>query len=207
MSHHENSSHSHKRFYLVLTTVVVGAILLLTLMNDGDKFDFFTGSSIGLISSEDKLIMKESIKNSGEIEIQLNFDTVPEVQEETRLDLIRVVFDDLNTNIKINEEELELKGLEKVEMEVRDFNGELIFDEISVSLIGESTSVMINGIEISTKGTMDISLGDLFYESLDIEGVQLNSVDFSEGSGNLAMAERLNYDLDQEQILLTGFYG
>jgi len=201
-----HTKHSHKRLYLLLTTVVVGAILLLTLMNDGESFDFFTGSSIGFSSDDEKRISRDVVRGE-EIAMELSFDAAPEVQDETRFRSIRILFDDLSTKIKINEEELELKGLKQVEMEVSEFSGEIAFDEISISLKGEGEKLTVNGIEISAKGKLEISFRDLVYESLSIEEVQLNSVVFAEGSGELALAERLDYRLDNEEVELEGFEG
>lgn len=204
---HPIRPHHSRRFYIFLTTVVVGAILILTLINDGEsRFDFLTGSSIGLDEAEEQ-ILEEELRENGEIEAYLNFDIVPEVEEKTELGSLRVIFDDLNTKIKINEEELELKGLEMVEMEVNDFDGDLSFDDMSVSLKGEGKVVVVNGIEISGKEKMDISFSNLVYESLELEGVELSLLDFEEGSGELLMEGKLDYKLDNEAIELTGFEG
>lgn len=199
--------HTHKRFYLFLTTVVVGAILLLTLLNDEGEFGFLTGSSIGLEdkAAEEKAL--EEISRGEEIEVKLNFDIVPEAGEETSSKLIKLTFDDLTSKIKINEEELELKNLEQVEMEIEDFGGELDFDEMSISLMGKGNSVTINGIEISTKGKMEVSFKDLIYETLGIEGTKLNLMEFGEGSGKLVIGDKLDYSINNEEVTLTSFEG
>lgn len=201
--------HNHSRkFYILLTTIILGAILILTLINDEGELSFFTGSSIGLnegVNEEEKAL--KELSAGEEIEVRLNFDIVPEAKEETSFKSVKVIFDDLSTKIKINEEELELKGLENVEMELDDFSGKLNFDEISISLNGEGARMIINGIEISTKGKMVISFKNLVYDSLMLEGVELSLVNFREGSGELALGEKLNYAIENEKLALNNFKG
>jgi hypothetical protein len=186
----------------------VGAILILMLMNEDVKeFSFLTGSSVGVgIDSEERIL--EEMSRGEEITVRLDFDTAPEVKESTWLKSVKITFDDLSTKVRINEEELELKGLEGVEVEIVDFRGELDFDEISISLNGEGDKLVVNGIEISTKGKkMEISFKNLIYNSLAMEGVRLSLVNLDEGSGELAIGEKLNYKLDNEEISLKEFEG
>lgn len=196
--------HRHRKFYILMTTIVVGAILILMLINDQGEL-VLTGSSIGV--SEDSSKAEEKVLREEGVEFRLDFSAIPGVQEETKFKSAEIVFMDLSTNIKINEEEMELKGLEQVVMEIEDFEGEVDFDELSISLKGEGAKITVNGIVISTKGQMAISFGGLVYSALKISDIELGSVDLGEGSGRLAIEEKMSYDLNSEEIKMDNFKG
>ena len=204
----------HRRFYILVTTVVLGAILILMLMNDNGNLGL-TGSTIGVLNEDgDKLseaeeeAMLEELGGNGAIAFNLNFDNVPEVaEEEARVGLLKVTFDDLNSKIKINNEELELKGLEDVSLQIEGFNGEIEFDEVSLSMSGEGEKLIVNGIEITTKGLMELSFRNLVYDTLEVIGVEVNSFETAEGRGELRIGEKMNYDLDFESLKVQGFSG
>jgi hypothetical protein len=207
---HKETHRPHRKNYLVLTTVVVGVILILMLLNDNKGINFSTGSSIGLdniIGGRGEVEVLDEISKGEELGIELSFDSVPSVKENTIFDSVTIIFGDLKTKIKINEEELELKGLEKAEMTIVDFEGELYFDNMGISLNGEGGKVVINGIEISTKGKMDLSFNDLVYNYFDLKGVELNLLNFETGSGKMVMEEKLDYTLENEEIEFKTFDG
>lgn len=207
---HNPHPHHHTKFYILLTTVVVGAILILLLVNEKGELSL-TGSSVGIggdvLSDEEEKAVLEDLSRGGEIEFRLELDRAPEVKEETKLKGARVVFNDLSSKVKINEEELELRGLEKIEMEVEGFEGEVSFDEIIFSLKGKGDKIKINGIEISTKGKMEILFNGLVYEELRLEGVKFNLMVFGKGSGELALGGRIKYELEEEKITINTFRG
>ncbi len=209
---HRETHRPHRRNYLVLTTVVVGAILILMLLNNNDGLNFSTGSSIGLDNiigggGEEEGAVLDEISKGEELGIQLEFDSVPAVEEDTEVGSVKIVFSDLRTKIKINEEELELKGLDKAEMTIVDFEGEVLFDDIGISLDGKSGKIIVNGIEISTKGKLDISFNNLVYGSLELEGIEISLLNFEMGSGKMVMEEKLDYRLEDEEIEFKDFEG
>jgi len=201
---HGGRPHRHKGFYIFLMTAVVGIILILLLINDEGEF-ILTGSSIGIEGEEDEA---EKVLGKSEIGLKLSFDTVPEVREKIKLESVELVFEDLSSKINVNEEELELKNLDVVNMDIDGFDGEIDFNEISISLKGKAEKVMVNGIEISSKGkTMKISFNSLVYESLKLSEMELSSIEFGEGKGELLVEERMNYNLENEEVEVNGFEG
>jgi len=214
LGHPAAQPHHHRRFYILITTVVVGAILILMLLNDKGDLSL-TGSTIGMYSDEgaelsenDEAALLKELNSKETMDFKFGFDSVPSILEkETKMDLLRIMFDDLNNKIKINEEELDLKGLKDVELMVSNFKGEVEFDEISLSLKGEGDKVVINGIEISTKGLMEISMRNLVYDTLEVLGLKIGAFETEEGRGELGIGEKLNYDLDFESVAVQGFKG
>lgn len=199
-------SHQHKKFYILMSTLIVGAILLLLLVNEDGKFSILTGATTGFGGGERSELAAGSGEGTG-VKIKLDFDTVPTVKEETSVKSVRIIFDYLGNKIKINEEELELKDLKDIVMEISNFQGEVDFDGRDISLSGEGEKVKVNGIEISTQGKMEISFSDLVYKKLKLEEVGLELVDFEEGSGELTAGERMRYGLAKERIKMSNFQG
>lgn len=206
--------HHHSRFYILMATVVVGAILILMLMNEGGTFPFMTGSSVGTGVDDHgsevmEEIMEEEVRTSGKIGIEflLGFDSAPEVSEETKVETIELTFEDLNNKIRINEEELEVKGLERVEMKIEGFEGEVTFDELDISLSGVGEKVTVNGIEISTQKEMKVSFNGLIYETLKIEEIDLERVNFEKGYGTMSIGGKMDYELENEDVKVGRFRG
>ncbi len=206
-SHHKN----HRRFYILMTTVIVGALLILMFINDKGSFSM-TGSSIGFEDNFEEETTKDSettSRSKGDIDLVLNYDSIPEINEEkTSLKTIKISFKDMDTKIKINEEEVELRGLETSNIEINNFKGGLNFDEISLSLNGAGDKITINGMTISTKRAMEISFSGLVYETLELTEVGINSIYLEDGNGKVIVNEKMEYVLDyDEKIKLNNFYG
>jgi len=211
--------HNHHKFYILTATIVVGAILILLLVNDKGEFNFLTGGVVGVNdgggvvsegSDEEELIdvgREEEEFVGGLTGIKLDFNLVPRVKEETEINSIKLVSEDLDTKIKINEDELQFKGLEKVELGISNFKGELEFNEISVSLDGEGDKIVVNGMELSNRGKIEISFGDLAYETLDLTEVMLKEIELEKGDGELVIEDKMNYLLDKEGVKIEDFKG
>ena len=227
LSHAPPHPHHHRKLQLFVLTVVVGAILLFFLFSESSGFSSLTGSSIsGETSSDDdsssglesakKLITKTSsgksssssyIQNSGDIAFQLDFNRVPDVSEKTRFKTMELGFKDLSSKIQVNKEELEVKELKDVKMKVTGFSGQVVFDETSVSLSGEAEKMLVNGIEISTKGALNIYFKDLTYNEMKITETKLGLMKFDSGSGKLSVGKKVNYDLSSDAINVNSFVG
>jgi hypothetical protein len=197
-----------------MTTVIVGVILILLLFNDQGELNLWTGGTIGVGDEEKASTIEkpennalERISKKAGVKAQLSFDTAPKVKEETDLRSINLIFDGLSTKIKVNEEELAMKGLKEVEMIIDNFEGEIEFNEVSISLTGNGEKMMVNGIEISTQGKIEISFDNLAYEKLKIEDGKFNDLEFGRGSGKLLVGEKMEYNLNNEKISITSFEG
>ncbi|MFH1682296.1 MAG: hypothetical protein ABIA37_00715 [Candidatus Woesearchaeota archaeon] len=206
--------HHHKRAYLFLITLIVGALLVVLVVKDDGSVNPLTGSSIGIAGEEKEesismdTIAKTKTSNKGKVmDFSLSFDNAPHIQEETQIKELIFTFKDPTSSIKINAEELELKNLEEIKIIIINFDGKVDFDETVLSLQGKGESITINGMEISTKGKMDLSFSNLVYETMKISEIALSSLDFGEGSGSLSAGEKMDYVLSYDQLLVTGFEG
>lgn len=203
--------HSHRRAYLFLITAVVGALLVLMIIKDDGSINPLTGSSIGIGSEVDPLnsgLGNSAAKNRGDkTDFSVSFDRAPHLKEETQFSELSFTFKDPSAKIKVNSEELELKNINEIRMMVSNFEGKVDFNEAILSLQGKAESITINGMEISTKGKMDLSFTGLVYEQLSIFDVSVSSLDFGEGSGSFYAGEKMTYSLEHDQLKITGFIG
>lgn len=201
----KHSSHG-RRYYILLITIMVGILLVILLINDEGSLPL-TGSAIGAEKGFEKG-MEESEKGKNEIKFTLSFDNVPEIEETNTLGLLRLNFNELSTKIKVNEEELELKGLSDINMEIAGFEGKFNFDEEAISLDGEAERLLVNGIEISSKGKIKISFNSLAYNTLEALDAAINTVNSKEGSGSLVVGEnKMSYNLAYEKVRAANFRG
>ena len=208
--------HHSRRFYILVTTVVVGAIMLLLLFNDGKLG--LTGSTIGILgaSTVTQAVTGKSVdvvSDTGtlnqNIGLVFNYNSVPKIKQESiKVNSISIKFNDPQTKISLNEETLELKGLKKADLEISDFQGSMDLDSTSLTLKGVAIKAKVNGIGISTKKSMKLSFDGLVYDSLRINGANLNSLSFLEGDGTLKVQQKLSYKLDyKDQISMNKFQG
>jgi len=212
--------HHHLRYYIILGTLIIGGISILLLINgDGDGI---TGSIAGLEgeisdtlsdgSEEDELgLDSKRIKRLSNViinEFSLSLDNIPNTQQkEINSKSIVVNFRDLNTRIKIDDDELSLKNLDLVKMTINDFEGDLSVEMLGFSLDGKSKEIMVNGVMLSTEKTMDISFDYLNYDTIKINEVSIEEILFVKGEGNLILQDKLNYQIEEEDLLVTGFDG
>ena len=211
--------HHHLRYYIVLGTLIIGGIFILLLINeDGDGM---TGSIAGLeeeISdtlsdgSEEELgLDSKRVKGPSNViinEFSLSLGNIPNTQQkEINSKSIVVTFSDLNTRIKIDNDELSLNNLDSVKMTINDFEGDLSVEMLGFSLEGKSKEIMVNGVMLSTEKTMDISFDYLNYETIEINEVSIEDILFIKGEGNLILQDKLNYQIEEEDLLVSGFEG
>ncbi|MBT4651082.1 hypothetical protein HOC13_01015 [Candidatus Woesearchaeota archaeon] len=206
------TSHRHKnKYYVLLTTIVIGAILVIMLINEDNNFltNAVVGEDGSILSVQEKEIDVEGIVPKGErISLKVELDTVPKVSEgNVKAETIELKFRDLSAKIKVNEEELELQNLEEVDMLLEGFDGELEFDYFGTSATGEADRLVVNGISFSTKGTLEVSFKELSYDSLEIVNTKFESLNVNEGSGSLNIQDKLDYKLNDEELLISGFQG
>jgi len=231
MMHSGQGSHNHTRFYIVLITLVIGGIFLVLVMNNTSSEFNLTGSSVGLFDSDnlsdglfeevsgkvvidDEAILvnendPEKIKKlrSREVNVLLSFDRIPTVLDEAKIQDFNVVFKNPGTPIQINDNYLELGLVEEVVMEVTGFNGKLGFNQEEFSLQGKAKRIEVNGMTFSSKTEIGINLDDASYSYLAVDEIELQDLNIPEGSGKLAVADKLNYLLEEEGLNFYSFVG
>lgn len=221
--------HRHLRFYVIMVTVVIIGIFFLLLANDSENFSL-TSAMVGIINeSSDLEAESEAGKETGaeggsgedfdknprkavgkdfkEVSLVLFYDQIPTVKQETTAREIVLGFDDLSTNIDVNGDRLELSNLQQVVLQIKDFKGELSFDRQSFSLEGRAKGLAINNIALSSKGEIDISFENLEYNFLSLDDVELTMLELPRGNGEVTIAEKLTYDLEQELVKMYYFNG
>ena len=211
----ENPQH-HLRFYIVMATLVVAAILVLLFLNN-DKDLSLTSAAVGingLTGDEEEneptareALLKKIDRESQEIPITLAFDQIPAVREEAKITEMELRFDDLTTKININNDKLELNNLKEVTMKIKDFSGDLEFNEMGLSLDGTAKSIEVNDIALSAKGELDISFESLDYDYLAFQDIDMDQLNLPVGDGELKAAEKLTYALEQDKLELYFFNG
>ncbi len=102
---------------------------------------------------------------------------------------------------------MELSNLEEINLDIEGFLGEISLNEVSLSLDGTAKRIEVNNVALSSKEELDISFQNLKYNGLNINDVRLSELKFPVGKGELKVAERLTYILENENVGLNYFRG
>jgi len=226
---HSGGSH-HVRFYIVMVTLVIGAVLFILLMNDNNSGFGFTSAATGKVLSDDNsstgsslfktevgggnkiktvsdLMKSEAKKNSKAIRFGVQFNQIPSVREETKVDVMELRFDDLTTNVKVNNDKLELNNLKEVGLKITGFEGKVSFDVSSFSLNGKAQRIEVNDVVLSSDQEIKIVFDNLNYQSLSLGNIQIKELSLPNGDGKISVADKLNYALDNDQLMAYYFEG
>lgn len=216
----ENYPQHHMRFYIVMATLVVAAILVLLFLNDqkglgltsaivgmagNDTFD--TSDSTSPFDNVQDSFGKKVAKNGKEVAMEISFDQVPSLRQEAKIKDIQLKFSDLTTRIDVNNDKLALNNLQEVTMTIKEFSGKVDFDKVGFSLDGEAKAIEINNIALSSAGQIKISFDNLNYNYFDLEELKLSEFELPIGNGELKAAEKLTYNLEQDKVKLYFFNG
>jgi hypothetical protein len=219
MMHPAQAPHHHTRFYIVLVTLVVGSIFFLLVMNDKTNDFGLTGSTVGLfedgsaveLENPDELFVDSEEKlqqlRSREVNVAVQFNKVPIVKKETTVKILEASFSSPRIPIKINDNFLELSDSEEILIHLEDFEGELNFDNLDLSLDGVANRVKVNGITFSAKNKISILLDDASYNYLFVDEIELKELNLPNGDGELSVSEKLSYSLEQEGLNFYSFMG
>lgn len=221
--HH--SHHYHLRFYVIMITVVIIGIFFLLLANDSQDFNL-TSAMIGVVNDssqpsveiddEGPVVFESFTKESKaktvgkdfkEVSYLLFYDHIPTIKQETIVGEVVLGFADLSTNIDVNGDRLELSNLQEVVLQIKDFEGDIDFDQQSFSLDGTAKGLAINNIALSSKGEIEISFDNLEYNFLSLDNVELTMLEMPRGNGQVTIAEKLTYGLEQDLLSLYYFNG
>ena len=219
----------HLRFYIVMITLVIVGIFFLLFMNNNNGDFGLTSLTVSDLSSSDELtegeeeidsfvideegeeveraFSKNIEKSSKEVDVTLSFDRIPDVKKEAKVKEMVLTFDDLTTKIKVNKDRLELSNLKEVSLKITGFEGDLDFDDHGISLEGDAKSIAVNDVTLSSKGEMSIAFNDLDYRTLFIEDIEITDLELDSGDGELKVAEKLSYSLEQDQMKMYYFNG
>jgi len=215
------------RFYLVLTTLVVGVILFLLLMNDsngslnittsavrdivgqrsnGGSVDAAVGESDSTIEEDSTSLFGKTVPGK-EVDFKLSFNEIPIMKKDAKIDQMELTFTDFNRKISINSDQLELGNLEKANLKISGFVGKLNLNEGGLSLNGNAKKIDVNGVTLSSKG-IEMSFSNLNFDTLIIDSFEVKEgVLLSSGDGTLTVGNKLNYALEQDTVKLAYFNG
>jgi len=220
MPHEQQQQHS-LRFYIVMTTVVVVGIIFLLYWNESKDFSL-TSAIVGVVKNDtrendgqtvtdteslENAFGKSARRNTREVDISLLFDQIPAVRQDAKVQDLEVRFDNLNTKITVNNDRLELNNLQQVTLRMKGFNGQLDLDKVSFSVAGTAKSIEVNDIALSSKGEIKIAFDDLQYDYLEFEDLMLDSLELPHGNGQLTVADKLTYELEQDEVKIYLFNG
>lgn len=205
----------HFRFYVVLVTLVVAGIFFLLYINDSKGISL-TSAMIGIVSQNgsvedaediEEALLERKTARGREVDVVLSFDEIPSVQKKAKVSGIQLRFDDLTTKISVNSDKLELNNLQEVTMQVNDFEGTLDFDANGFSLDGTVRSLSVNNIALSAGKELSISFSDLQYKSLSLDNIEMEVLEFPAGNGQLQVSEKLQYQLEHDDLAFYSFNG
>ena len=222
----QHSSHQHLRFYVVMTTLIIGGIFLFLLMNNNETGFSLTSALISDTSREadteetdiseesiipenelEETVSKTAKDGSHKIDLSLDFNQIPSVKKEAKFEEIELRFDNLDTKINVNNDKLELNDLQEVNLKVKNFVGKLNFNGNGVSLDGTAKRIEVNDIALSSYGEIKISFDDLNYEFLNIKDIELKELELSRGDGHLEVGDKLSYSLSNEEVSVYSYKG
>ena len=209
----------HVRFYLVLVTLVLGALFYVLMTNSQFSVKSLTGSSVGVFQKKnvsDEAVLSEEGKEvpqgtpftpGREMNLLFSFDHVPTLNQETKVAELEVRFADPQAHMNVNNDQLELQNLPEVTLKVKDFAGKLQVDSLNFALEGVAKRIEVNGVAFSGKTGLSISLDSVDYQYVLLYNVKVKDLAFPRGNGDLDIGEKFKYALEQEELRLHGFVG
>jgi hypothetical protein len=154
-----------------------------------------------------------SISDTGSLrkpgtDVKVSLDTIPSINAPTRIEDLEIKFSNLNTNIRVNKETLELTSLDKINLKVHGFSGNIILNERTLSLEGKVTKLDVNGVVLSSN-ELEISFAGLDYESVSTTGMDLAVIELFNSKGKLESGQgKVSFEVEpKDRITLTNFLG
>ena len=216
----------HKiRFYLLVLTLLVGGSFVFLMQNGGLQQFWLTGSSIKLVNITGQNItntnlLMEAVQGSGaqyqketppsrEVEVAVGFTSIPVTAKEVHAQDLEIHFSNLQgrASAKVNTDRLELPLEEEVVLKVHDFTGFVTLDATDFSLEGKAQRIEANGLALSSRQNLDLSVTNVEYKQFLAEGISVEGLRFPRGDGKLNVAEKLDYRLEQEELNFYFFEG
>ncbi len=149
-----------------------------------------------------------SVPKNPTVSVKASMNTVPSIKSPTRVEDLEIRFSNLNTNIKVNKEQLELTALDKVTLKLHGFAGNINLNDRTLSLDGRITKIDVNGVVLSSE-ELEISFTGLDYDYVNTQGMELAGIDLSNGEGKLEVEQgKVSYAIEnKDRIGLSSFFG
>jgi len=157
--------------------------------------------------SKDEEVTKRAPKGTRRIDFSLNFDQIPHIKKEAKIQQIELRFEDLDTKINVNNDKLELNNLQEVSLKIKDFEGKVNFNELGISIDGKAKRLEVNNIALSSYGEIDLSFSDLDYEFLNINDLELKEIELANGNGKIEITDKMEYSLSGEEVSIFSYKG
>ena len=151
---------------------------------------------------------EEVFGSHNQVPFTMSFDQIPpRIEKDSKIKKMVLQFTDQNTIIKVNSDRLELNKIQDVPLEILDFNGKATFDGGSLSLDGSVKELKVNGVALSSRGEIEIYIEDLHFDMLDVDYMELKKLELPSGSGKLAIENKLQYTLENEDVEVYEYKG
>ncbi len=149
-----------------------------------------------------------SLPKNPTVSIKASVDSVPSVKSPTRIEDLEIRFSNLNTNIKVNKEQLELTALDKVTLKLHSFAGNINLNERTLSLNGRISKIDVNGVVLSSE-ELEISFEGLDYDAISAQGMELAGIELSNGAGDFKLEQgKVSYVIEnKDRVSLSSFFG
>ena len=218
MQNQPPTHHQHIRFYIVMVTLVLAGIFVVLMLNEKQGYSVI-GSSLGLFETADTAEAQErqmavpeeeaeaETLLGKEVNVVVSFDQVPQVTKETKIKTVEVHFTNNNAKIQVNDDQLELHNIQDVVLRVTDYDGEVQFDGEGLSLTGAAKKLEVNGLTLAAKTDLALSFTHLPFTYLSVDEIELENVILPAGNGQMAVADKLTYTLEHEELGLFQYTG
>ncbi|MBI2666656.1 hypothetical protein HYX13_03530 [Candidatus Woesearchaeota archaeon] len=196
------------------------------MMQNGGLEQFgLTGSSIKLVNVTDEnvtnanlliqaaeesgMLRQKEAPPSREVEVEVSFTSIPITAKEVHAQDLEIHFSNLEgrASAKVNTDRLELPLEEEVVLKVHDFTGFITLDATDFSLEGKAQRFEANGLALSSRQNLDLSVTNVEYGKFLAESITVEGMRFPRGDGKLGVAEKLDYRLEQEELNFYFFEG
>ena len=211
--------HHHSRFYIFMITLIIIGVFFVLYSNNGKPGTSIGSAIVGYAVGDtnvkqlpqEAFNLNNNVQNtkttSKEIPLKLSFDQIPVVDEETGIGTVTLNFNNQDVPIDINNEKLELNGVEEVNFVINGFSGKLGLSDGKLSLSGNAKDMEINGLKFSSQEDIKISFEELDYNLVDLTEISLKDLKFTKGNGDIKIGEKLDYPLEDEEVELLDFNG
>ncbi len=177
-----------------------------TYLAQGVTTDQETESSNSNTEQTEKTIPKvDSSRTNDPINFELQFSNVPEIDATVSLSQIILVAKNLGSSVRINGDLLEANS--QVTIDLSDFVGRFKVNAHTTTLEGTISQIHLNGVSLLSDSEISIEIDALSYDFISTDDISFSYMYFSNGDGQLEVADRLSYKLDGDSIDVYDFYG
>ncbi|MBI4983269.1 hypothetical protein HZC32_01360 [Candidatus Woesearchaeota archaeon] len=160
-----------------------------------------SGNTGGTLSSERTILAPE-------LRTKVELDIIPVIKTETKAEDIDIKFNNLNTKIKVNKEDLQLDSIDRVDFKIHGFVGDILLNDKSISLNGKVSRLQVNGVVLSSNA-IQIYFDGIKYEHFSATGMELEQLNLANGKGKMEIGnEKISYILEnKDKVTLNSVFG